>query len=225
MSHCPQCGTPLGEKQKFCHNCGYDLDNQTIDDFTAKFDNEEVADKIKARIAGKENVCINERWDNEPQGQVVKADRGKRFMAMVLDMIITIIMTLPAMVFVLLAMINTGLCSKSFNCQTTATNTIFILYFFIGLLLFAPPIIYPFIKDGMKNGQSYGKRLMGIRVISLDDGTPCTYARSAIRQLITHLLCNVAFIGYIIEPLIVLLDSDGRRIADRIANTFVVQDE
>ena len=66
---------------------------------------------------------------------------------------------------------------------------------------------------------------MGIRVISLDDGMPCTYARAAIRQLISLLLCNVAFIGYIIEPLIVLIDDDGRRIADRVANTFVVQDE
>ena len=77
----------------------------------------------------------------------------------------------------------------------------------------------------MKNGQSFGKRFMGIRVINLDDGMPCTYARSAIRQLITSLLCNVAFIGLIIEPLIVLIDDDGRRIADRVANTFVVQDE
>lgn len=222
MSHCPQCGTPLEEKQKFCHNCGCDVINQTIDDFTDKFDNEEVADEIKARVAEKENVYINEKWDNEPQGQVVRADRGKRFMAMILDMTFTFIIGLPAMV---MAMMNTGLFPALFNNGIVQTNTIFILYYFISILLCIPPLTYPFIKDGMKNGQSFGKRLMGIRVISLDDGMPCTYARSAIRQLITSLLCNVAFIGLIIEPLIVLIDDDGRRIADRIANTFVVQDE
>ena len=225
MSHCPQCGTPLEEKQKFCHNCGCDVINQTIDDFTDKFDNEEVADEIKARVAEKENVYINEKWDNEPQGQVVRADRGKRFMAMILDMTFTFIIGLPAMVMAMMAMMNTGLFPALFNNGIVQTNTIFILYYFISILLCIPPLTYPFIKDGMKNGQSFGKRLMGIRVISLDDGTPCTYARAAIRQLISLLLCNVAFIGYIIEPLIVLIDDDGRRIADRIANTFVVQDE
>ena len=185
MSHCPQCGTPLGEKQKFCHNCGCDVINQTIDDFTDKSDNEKIADEIKARVSGH----------------------------------------LPAMVLAMMAMMNTGLFPALFNNGIVQTNTIFILYYFISILLCIPPLIYPFIKDGMKNGQSFGKRLMGIRVISLDDGMPCTYARSAIRQLITSLLCNVAFIGLIIEPLIVLIDDDGRRIADRIANTFVVQDE
>ena len=225
MSHCPQCGTPLGEKQKFCHNCGCDVINQTIDDFTDKFDNERAADEIKTRVAEHENVYINEKWDNEPQEQVVRADRGKRFMAMILDMTFTFIIGLPAMVLAMMAMMNTGLFPALFNNGIVQTNTIFILYYFISILLCIPPLIYPFIKDGMKNGQSFGKRLMGIRVISLDDGTPCTYARAAIRQLISLLLCNVAFIGYIIEPLIVLIDDDGRRIADRIANTFVVQDE
>ena len=203
MSHCPQCGTPLEENQQFCNSCGCDVINQTIDDFTDKSDNEKVADEIKARVAEKENVHINETWNYEPQGQVIRADRGKRLMAMM----------------------NTGLFPALFNNGIVQTNTIFILYYFISILLCIPPLIYPFIKDGMKNGQSFGKRLMGIRVISLDDGMPCTYARSAIRQLITSLLCNVAFIGLIIEPLIVLIDDDGRRIADRVANTFVVQDE
>ena len=225
MSHCPQCGTPLGEKQKFCHNCGCDVINQTIDDFTDKLDNEEVADEIKTRVAEHENVYINEKWDNEPQEQVVRADRGKRFMAMIIDMTFTFIIGLPAMVLAMISMMNTGIFPRWLNNNIIETNTLFILYFFISILLFIPPLIYPFIKDGMKNGQSFGKRLMGIRVISLDDGTPCTYARAAIRQLISLLLCNVAFIGYIIEPLIVLIDDDGRRIADRIANTFVVQDE
>ena len=225
MSHCPQCGTPLEENQQFCNSCGCDVINQTIDDFTDKFDNEEVADEIKTRVAEHENVYINEKWDNEPQEQVVRADRGKRFMAMILDMIFTFIISLPAMVLAMIAMMNTGVFPRLLYNNIIETNTLFILYFFISILLFIPPIIYPFIKDGMKNGQSFGKRLMGIRVISLDDGMPCTYARSAIRHLITSLLCNVAFLGLIIEPLIVLIDDDGRRIADRIANTFVVQDE
>ena len=225
MSHCPQCGTPLEENQQFCHNCGCNVINHTIDDFTDKLDNEKAADEIKTRVAEHENVHINETWNYEPQEQVVRANRGKRFMAMILDMTFTFIIGLPAMVLAMIAMMNTGVFPRWLNNNIRETNTLFILYFFISILLFIPPIIYPFIKDGMKNGQSFGKRLMGIRVISLDDGTPCTYARAAIRQLISLLLCNVAFIGYIIEPLIVLIDDDGRRIADRIANTFVVQDE
>ena len=131
MSHCPQCGTPLGEKQKFCHNCGCDVINQTIDDFTDKSDNEKVADEIKARVSGHENVHINETWNYEPQGQVVRADRGKRFMAMILDMTFTFIIGLPAMVLAMMAMMNTGLFPALFNNGIVQTNTIFILYYFI----------------------------------------------------------------------------------------------
>jgi uncharacterized RDD family membrane protein YckC len=37
--------------------------------------------------------------------------------------------------------------------------------------------------DSIQNGQSVGKKIIGLRVISIEDGSPCTHRQSFIRNL------------------------------------------
>ncbi|MGM9837995.1 MAG: RDD family protein [Paludibacteraceae bacterium] len=82
--------------------------------------------------------------------------------------------------------------------------------------------VYLFVKDGFKGGQSWGKKAVGLMVIHLSDGKPCTVGQSAVRALIT-LLLNLTIIGGVVEPLMVLITDNGRRLADRAAGTQVIE--
>lgn len=82
--------------------------------------------------------------------------------------------------------------------------------------------VYLFVKDGFKGGQSWGKKAVGLMVIHLSDGKPCTVGQSAVRALIT-LLLNLTIIGGVVEPLMVLITDNGRRLADRAVGTQVIE--
>ncbi len=100
-------------------------------------------------------------------------------------------------------------------------------------------LLYLAAADGMQNGQSVGKRFMGLAVISLEDGKPCTYKQSVIRNLpfIVPLVFSVIpFIGPVFTaligaPFLVLelyllfkLDS-GHRLGDVMADTSVIAND
>ena len=107
-----------------------------------------------------------------------------------------------------------------------------ILYPF-GILL---AIIYAGISDSFFEGQSFGKRLMGFAVISLEDGAPCTVKQSIIRNLpIVFPLCFaiipfwgwffsfLLLVGFCAFELSLLLRLDsGHRLGDVMADTSVV---
>jgi uncharacterized RDD family membrane protein YckC len=98
---------------------------------------------------------------------------------------------------------------------------------------------YLAIADSLQNGQSVGKRFMGFRVISLDDGSPCSTKQSIIRNLplIVPILPSIIpfwgwiFTGLLGIPLICLeiyliykLDS-GHRLGDVMADTSVIAND
>jgi uncharacterized RDD family membrane protein YckC len=117
-----------------------------------------------------------------------------------------------------------------------------------GALFFLPPpvgpaaaITYLLISDGLKNGPSPGKRLAGLRVVSLArDGAACDFRESILRNLPLGLLVLayivIGWIPYIgtfsvvlvalavvaYESMIVYNDERGIRFGDRIADTMVV---
>lgn len=81
---------------------------------------------------------------------------------------------------------------------------------------------YGFTKDGMGEGQSVGKRAMGLMVVHTPTDTPCTRGQSAVRALVWGGTNLVPGIGFLIEPLAAILDARGRRFGDRAADTQVV---
>jgi uncharacterized RDD family membrane protein YckC len=74
-------------------------------------------------------------------------------------------------------------------------------------------LAYIFFKDGF-NGQSIGKRLLRIRVVDKEEGTPCTLPKSFLRGL-------VGMLGLI--DWVFALGTSRQRLADHAANTVVVR--
>ncbi|MCY4523346.1 MAG: RDD family protein [Halobacteriovoraceae bacterium] len=113
---------------------------------------------------------------------------------------------------------------------------VIVLSFFfypIGIIL---SITYIGISDSLQNGQSVGKRFMGLAVVSLDDGSPCSIQQSVVRNLpflVPMVFGILPFWGWIFTlglgvPLLVLevyliygLDS-GNRFGDVMADTTVM---
>ena len=79
--------------------------------------------------------------------------------------------------------------------------------------------VYNCIKDGIREGQSIGKGLMGMRVVDFQTGMPATMNQSFIRNCCPGCLdgCCCYLIG--------LMDKDGRRIGDQAAGTVVILDQ
>lgn len=94
-----------------------------------------------------------------------------------------------------------------------------------GLLLLSSivwAIYYNFTKDGHDQGRSIGKRAMGLMVVNIKTNEPCTKGESSLRALMLGILNAVPFIGTLIEPLVILVQSDGRRVGDMVAGTQVI---
>ncbi|MBC7539278.1 MAG: RDD family protein [Bacteriovorax sp.] len=106
----------------------------------------------------------------------------------------------------------------------------------LGLVL---GIVYIALSDGLSNGQSAGKKFMGFAVKSLEDGSPCSYKQSVIRNLpfiLPLMLAIVPFWGWILGGILAValiglelyllynLDS-GHRLGDVMADTSVMAND
>lgn len=86
------------------------------------------------------------------------------------------------------------------------------------LLLIVPGVVYWLIKDGLKNGQSWGCRIMGLKVVNLKTGAPCTKLQSVLRALFASLSPL-----WVIEAVLVVFESKGQRLVDKLMGTNVIE--
>ena len=77
-------------------------------------------------------------------------------------------------------------------------------------------VLYYLLADGLENGQSVAKRWFGIAVVDVNDGTPCTFGRSFIRNLALSVLGPLDWI-------FILFTERKQRLGDLIAGTVVVE--
>jgi uncharacterized RDD family membrane protein YckC len=94
-------------------------------------------------------------------------------------------------------------------------------------------LAYLLIGDGLFDGRSLGKKLIGLRVVSADTNIPCTFRDSILRNStlgIGFLFYKVLWLGWmliilisIIEFIILLGSKDGKRFGDEIAKTVVIE--
>jgi uncharacterized RDD family membrane protein YckC len=92
---------------------------------------------------------------------------------------------------------------------------------------------YLFISDGLFDGRSLGKRLMGLRVVAAGSGGPCSMRQSIVRNapLCAGLLFSrIPLIGWVfivvisaVEFLILLGSKEGMRLGDELAKTMVIE--
>lgn len=93
-------------------------------------------------------------------------------------------------------------------------------------------LAYLLIGDGLFDGRSLGKKLIGLKVISVDTNKPCSFKDSILRNstfAIGYLLYKIPWFGWIfivivsVFEFIILLGSKERmRLGDEIAKTKVV---
>ena len=93
---------------------------------------------------------------------------------------------------------------------------------------------YILIRDGLFQGQSVGKKLIGLRVVTegLPEGAPA-YRESIIRNVplaVAYILFLIPYAGWVLGPLALGMeclvsvgDDQGMRIGDMLARTCVVQ--
>jgi len=72
--------------------------------------------------------------------------------------------------------------------------------------------VYDLIKDGIRDGQSLGKGMMGLRVVKFDTGQPPTLMDSCLRNCFSCCPCMLLF-------------TEGkRRFGDYVGGTIVIKD-
>lgn len=141
-----------------------------------------------------------------------KAPIGSRLAAALLDGLILIGLTIPAVI----AFVGAFISAYGNNEEQAIALCV------LGGLLTLLPLGFQFIKDSFGKGQSPGKKAMKLMVIDLDTNMPCNKQKSFLRNLVALLIGMVPFVGSLIEPIMVLATDDGRRLGDRAANTMVI---
>lgn len=96
-------------------------------------------------------------------------------------------------------------------------------------------LFYLLISDGLFDGRSIGKALLGLRVVSIDGMKQCSVKESVVRNApfgLGVVLSALPWIGWIFvvliavgEFLILLGSREGMRLGDEIAKTMVIESE
>ena len=76
--------------------------------------------------------------------------------------------------------------------------------------------LYTLLADGLEGGQSFGKRMVGIRVVSMQTGMPCSFGQSFIRNFLLMVLGPIDWIF--------IFGDRRQRLGDKAAGTIVIVD-
>lgn len=245
---CPQCGEIFGNGQKFCPNCGCDLDKNFIENpicpvchkhypCGVTYCSEDGAKLVKET----DMICVCEKCGTvysdgvkfcpKDGGHIVpkytigmgitnqnvaKANLLNRLIAAIIDSLITGLLSVPSVICYTI-----GMATMYHGYYETTPSDTSVLMFILAFLLYILPLVYAFIKDGLKNGQSIGKKCMNLKVIKYSSKQDCTKTTSALRNLVSSLLCLIP-LGFLIEPIMVLATDDGRKVGDKAADTLVI---
>jgi uncharacterized RDD family membrane protein YckC len=139
---------------------------------------------------------------------------GSRFLASLLDT--TIVVLLQVVILIVLALIVRSVAGSVFADRISAW-----MYAIFGLVAAIFYWGYYIFFEMLWNGQSPGKRWVGLRVIRAD-GTPITLSESLIRNLAR--LVDFLPAAYGIGIVTMFIDKQSRRLGDLAAGTLVVQD-
>jgi uncharacterized RDD family membrane protein YckC len=139
---------------------------------------------------------------------------GSRFLASLLDTMIIVL--LQVVVLIVLTLIIRSVDGSVFSDQISAW-----VYAIFGLVAAVFYWGYYVFFEMLWNGQSPGKRWVGLRVIR-GDGTPITLSESLIRNLAR--LVDFLPAAYGIGIVTMFIDKQSRRLGDLAAGTLVVQD-
>lgn len=233
---CKICGREYPEGTSKCVFDGSDLSGRTIPNYnTEEPYSEQPPNNFQEYPPDYNN--FNDPYSNQSNykryglNSYSKADLSKRFGAYLLDGLFSFLLAIPSLVCLFIAAMNVydviKLEQHSYQFNRILFNEIkdnigLILF---SILLYFIPLVYSFIKDGLGEGQSWGKRIMGIMVVNVETNMPCSKGRSALRTLISGLIIIIPYLNYLtfwVEPIMVIARDDGRKLSDLAANTQVI---
>jgi len=141
---------------------------------------------------------------------------GSRFLAALIDTTLILVLQLVVNIGVLLV----ARFLFNFSLSSNDSGLAWLLGIF-GLVTFAFLWGYYIFFEMLWNGQSPGKRRVGLRVIRMD-GTPITLSESIIRNLVRLVDFLPAYYG--VGVIAMFINSQARRLGDLAAGTMVVHD-
>lgn len=169
--------------------------------------------------------CCGRDLDDRSAAMLVKAPLLERFLASLIDGVVTVLLAIPAIICYMRGVVLMDNYSYrytySYSDNSISEPAIYLFFAFVLYVILAG--MYAFIKDGLGEGQSLGKRVMGLKVVRVEDCSNCTIGLSALRTLVGTLVGLLPCIGNFIEPIMVLATDDGRRLADKAAGTMVIR--
>lgn len=208
--NCPKCNQEFSAGSNFCRNCGYNVAIEFIETPVCPKCNKSFSPGSKfcdidgIKLISKEKITSYDKY-YEPSF-------GNRFLAFFLDGLITTAFSIPAFIAYAFGLV------KLVDRQGDKAIPLFVLAVFLYLI----PLTYTLLKDGLGRGQSWGKKAVGLMVIHLPDNKPCTLGQSSLRNLFLVLFGLIPLLGWVVEPVMVLVSDNGRRVGDKAANTQVV---
>ncbi len=136
---------------------------------------------------------------------------GSRFLAALVDTTIIVLLQLIVLGTSVYAL-------KAANLISSLGSWLSAIFGLVAFLLFWGYYIF---FEMLWNGQSPGKRWVGLRVIRID-GTPVTLAESIIRNLVR--LIDFMPLGYGVGVVTMFLNDQARRLGDLAAGSLVIHD-
>jgi len=146
--------------------------------------------------------------------KMAKAPVGKRILAYIIDGIMGgVAFAVLAVGGIILSMVLGVVLAAAIGSAGILAMFLWVIPYLLGLALM---VGYMLFRDGLNGGRSYGKKFMGLKVVK--NGAPATFMDSLLRNitLIVPLL-------NIVDLVLGLVDAEGKRIGDKIANTQVVE--
>jgi len=192
MSYCSDCGTQLPNNAHFCPQCGKAFG--------------EAANRVLVQeTAAKKGAPITASMDSH-----VPAGLARRFFAHVLDGFVALALFLVI-----------GFAVARATGKTTANGfemegrpAILAI-----LLTYGAMMLYFILYETFGGGRSFGKQLLGIRVVRVD-GTSVGAGGSTVRNLLRLLDGNF---GYLVGLITALISKRNQRLGDMAAGTIVVR--
>ncbi len=148
------------------------------------------------------------------------AGLGSRWLAVVVDMLLQVLVSLG--LFFGLAYAATRMHppahALSPGLERLSANLVAGFFIFLGFAIFFG---YFMLFEALWNGQTPGKRMLGIRVVR-DGGYPVDFSAALVRNLIR--VGELAAGVYLVAAVCALLSPENKRLGDLAAGTIVVRD-